>query len=477
MVSSLSSSQGRLPLNGLRDARIHLVGVGGTGMSGLAAFLARHHARVSGSDQHSSSLLESLREAGVAVRVGHEHDLPDDVELVVASAAIPAENAELVAARERGIPILKYAQMLGEVMRRQHGIGIAGTHGKSTSTAWLTYVLREAGLSPSFVIGAVSEQLGSGSGAGEGRFFVAEACEYDRSFLNLTPRSAAILNIEEDHLDCYKDIDAICAAFRDFARLAPADGLIVLNNDDPRCRTLEGEFPARLETFGCAPGATWRAVALQCEPHGCYSFSVVHRDQDLGRVTLSLAGRHNVMNGLAVIALAHDAGVTWDQLRPALESFRGVGRRLELRGVVNGVSVLDDYAHHPTEIRATLAAARERYHPRRLFVIFQPHQHSRTRFLLEDFARSFSGADEIIVPDIYFVRDSERDRAAVNALDLVTRLQAAGRAARYLPEFGAIVDLLASEVQDGDVVITMGAGDIWRVADRLVQRLRVHLPV
>jgi UDP-N-acetylmuramate--alanine ligase len=452
-----------------------MVGVGGCGMSALAALLLRHGAHVSGSDMRPSAEIARLVEYGAHITTQQRPEaVPPDTDLVVASAAIPSHHPELLEANRRSIPILKYAQLLGTLMARYVGIAISGTHGKSTTTAWLTYVLRRAGLDPNFVVGATVEQLGGGSGVGDGPHFIAEACEYDRSFLNLHPRYAAILNIEEDHLDCYEDLAAIRAAFAAFARCVPADGLLVLNGEDAQCRALLPEVAPRVETFGAGSNCTWRAADIVLES-GRHSFNVEHDGVKLGRVQPHLPGRHNVDNALAVIALAHAAGLSWPQVQGPLAEFRGARRRLELRGEIGGVRVLDDYAHHPTEIRATLRAARERDCPRRMWCVFQPHQHSRTRFLLQDFARSFTYADHVIVPDIYFVRDSERERERVCAADLVREICARGGNATYVPEFAAIIAVLAEQTRPGDVVITMGAGDIWKVADELVQRLGGHL--
>jgi UDP-N-acetylmuramate--alanine ligase len=465
----------RPALRDLDKSLIHMIGVGGCGMSALATLLLRRGTRVSGSDMRPSPALARLVEAGAQVTTRQRAEaVPAGADLVVASAAILPDHPELLEARRRGIPTLKYAQLLGAVMARYEGVAVSGTHGKSTTTAWLTYVLRRAGLDPSFVVGATVEQLGGGSGAGSGPHFVAEACEYDRSFLNLRPRRAAILNIEEDHLDCYRDLAEIRDAFAAFASRVPADGLIVLNGQDPRCHSLVDGIAASVQTFGAADDATWRADDIVLES-GRYAFDVVHDGAVLGRLRPYLPGRHNVNNALAVIALAHACGVSWEQMQAPLAEFRGVHRRLELRSAVDGRRVLDDYAHHPTEIRATLKAARERFSPRRLWCVFQPHQHSRTRFLLKDFAQSFVHADRVIVPDIYFVRDSQRDRELVSAEDLVREIRVRGSDAAYVPQFAAIVELLARETEPGDVILTMGAGNIWRVADELVQRLGGHL--
>lgn len=460
----------------LSTLRIHMIGIGGSGMSGLAAFLARRGARVTGVDGNMSIQLARLQAAGVDVTTDQDPAaLPADAQLVVASAAVPADHPQVVAAHERGLTVLSYAELLGAVMGQHTGVAIAGTHGKSTTTAWLTFVLRGANCDPSFVVGAESGQLGGSSGAGGGDHFVAEACEYQRSFLNLRPTVAAVLNIEEDHLDYYRDLDDICGAFRDFAARVPEHGLLVVSGDDARCRALADAFPERVETFGEAGDCTWRAVD-PVEVNGRYHFELLHNQVSRGRFQIGLAGRHNLLNALAVIAIAHRCGLSFDQIRALLPQYEGVKRRLELRAEVRGVVVVDDYAHHPTEIRMTLRAARQRFNPRRLWCIFQPHQHSRTRFLLEDFAQSFALADRVIVPHIYFVRDSQRDREAVCAADLVARIRASGGDAVHIAEFDDIVEHLAREVGRGEMVMTMGAGNIWKVADALVHRLGADLP-
>ncbi len=459
-----------------RGLHIHMIGVGGSGMSGLASVLLRCGARVSGSDTSASETIQRLAAAGATISARQDADtLPSETELVVASAAIPQSHPELAAARRRGIEVYKYAQMLGALLDQRAGIAISGTHGKSTTTAWTAFVLRECGLDPCFVVGADCAQLGGGSGVGDGPHFVAEACEFDRSFLNLRPKLAAVLNIEEDHLDCYANLDEITQTFVAFASRVPPDGLLVLNGADPRCRHIAATVRTPFEFFGFADTDTWQARDLLLVD-GCYEFSVMYRGVRLDRLRLALPGKHNVLNALAVCALAQRAGLPWDALAQALPKFRGASRRLELRGTVGGVRIVDDYAHHPTEIRATLQAARERFLPRRLWCVFQPHQHSRTRFLLEDFARSFELAEHVIVPDIYFVRDTQRDQEAVCAADLVQRIQKRGADARYIADFGAIVRHVADRVQHGDVVLTMGAGSIWKVADELVRELRGDLP-
>lgn len=461
----------------LSSRSVHLIGIGGSGMSGLAVLLQRRGARVSGHDRARTPLLARLAQQGIAVHGGDDgaEALPDGTDLVVYSAAIPQDHPLLREARRREIRTARYAEMLGELQADGGGIAVAGTHGKSTTTAWLAYTLRQAGLDPSFIVGAEVDQLGGGSGAGDGPHFVVEACEYQGSFLRLRPEAAVLLNIEEDHLDCYRGIEEIQAAFTEFAALLPAHGLLVYNHDDPRCRRVAGTAPCATQSFGRSPAANWRAGALRCVD-GAYEYTILRDGAPLGAVRAGLPGAHNVANALAVAALATEAGAPWPALCGALASFRGARRRLELRDQANGVTIVDDYAHHPTEIRATLRAARERFEPARLWCIFQPHQHSRTRFLLDDFAQSFADADHVVVPDIYFVRDSQRERELVGAGDLVERIRQRGRDAVHVPALGDVASYLQPRLAAGDLVLTMGAGDIWKVADELVERLRGDLP-
>jgi len=448
--------------------RVHMVGIGGAGMEALAALLLRWGAVVSGSDQACGEATDRLVRAGATVHIGHAAGhLPEQAELVVASAAVPADNSELTAARQRGTSVLSYAQMLGEAMRLKSGIAVAGTHGKSTTTALTAFLLREAGLDPSFVVGARVDQLGGGSAAGEGQHFVAEACEYQKSFLHLRPRYAVILNIEEDHLDYYSGLDQIVEAFADFADTCSPNGLVVAHGDDPTVRqALEGKS-CTVETFGLGKNVVWQAVNVR-DRQGYYAFDLLRHGGKVLSTQLGIPGRHNVLNASAAAAVAWQCGVGPEAIADGLSRFGGVSRRLSLRGQGRGIVVADDYAHHPTEIRATLEAARQAYRPARLWAIFQPHQHSRTRFLLEQFASSFSGADIVIVPDIYFVRDSEQERATICAADLVARLCRHGREARYCESFDAIVAFVKHESREGDLILTMGAGDIWKVADELV---------
>jgi len=459
--------------------RFHFIGAGGIGMSGLAKLLIKHKGIVAGSDQTASSVTDKLCRLGADIRIGHSTgNLNPQTDAVVISAAIKEDNPELKLARKRGCKVYKYAEMLGELMKCYDGIAVSGTHGKSTTSGWLIYLLKQAGLDPSFIIGADITQLAGSSGTGDGRFFVAEACEYDRSFLNLKPRIGAILNIEQDHLDYYKDENEIVDAFGEFALGVREDGVVIANGQDANVskiimdsRLRGNDKSVHCETFGLDESCDFCALNVRLND-GLYSFDIYHKGQLLGETRIGLPGKHNVLNALAVVAMAVNAGLEPGQVLELLPAFAGVDRRLTLKGRFGQTIVLDDYAHHPTEIRASLEAIRERYQPRRLWCIFQPHQYSRTRFLLDDFAESFKLADITIVPEIYFVRDSKSAKKEINSQILVERMRANGTEAVFIDGFSRICDYLKSEVMPGDAVVTMGAGDIWKVADECIQWLR-----
>lgn len=451
--------------------RVHLIGVGGSGMQALARMLMDRGAKVSGSDRLGGGALDRLAEHGATICVGQKpENIPDKCDVVVYSAAIHEQNPELLAARQLGCEVLKYSQMLGRLMAQQDGIAVSGTHGKSTTTAMVAYVLREASFDPSFIVGATVEQLGGPSGAGAGRHFVAEACEFDRSFLNLRPTYAAILNIEEDHLDCYQDLAAIIEAFRAFACNLPPTGVLVANGEDRNVGAAVKTVGCEVQTFGLAEGCTWRGVNA-VKQDGRFSVEIQYRGEPFGTLQVPLPGLHNVYNSLAAVALLHNAGVDRKVILEKLSGFAGTHRRMTLKATVRGVTVVDDYAHHPTEIQVTLKAIRDFYQPKRLACVFQPHQHSRTRFLLKDFARSFGSADEVVVPDIYFVRDSALERDYISSEDLVAQIRLHGGAAVYQKTFEDIIWHLKGTLRDGDLLVTMGAGNIWEVADEIVRWL------
>lgn len=451
--------------------RVHMVGIGGAGMIAAAGLLRDMGSLVSGSDLNAFEGLGALVGSGVRVTIGHhESQLDDDVELVVASAAVPDLNAELAMARRRGIPVMKYAELLGSLMALREGVAIAGTHGKSTTTGLVAHIFREAGLSPSFIIGARSDQLGGSSGLGSGKHLIVEACEFNRSFLQFRPRLATILNIEPDHLDCYRDIDEISDAFTEFARRVHSNGLLVCNADDIRSMRAAQAAGCPVQSFGLDRDADWTAKRLRCDS-GRFRFDACLNGEVVLHGQLAIPGRHNVANALAAIALAHEAGAAPFKIAKALETYKGVDRRLSWKGTGHGVTVVDDYAHHPTEIRVTIDAARSCYRPNRLLVVFQPHQVSRTRHLMVEFAQAFGGADEIIVPDVYCARETDAEAGREGSRELVSRICKAGGRAEYVPGLSSVADHVAPRLAEGDLVMTMGAGDVWKVADELVERI------
>jgi len=464
-----ASSSGSRPYEG---RRIHFIGIGGCGMRGLAEFVLHEGGEVSGSDMKAGEATDELRGLGARIFIGHAaSNLPSGTDLVVVSAAVKPENPEMVEARRRDIGVQKYAAFLGGLMKIRKGIAVSGTHGKSTTTSMVSYALTQAGLDPSFVIGAEVPQLGGGARVGRGPHLVVEACEYDRSFLNYKAQAGVILNIEEDHLDYYRDLPEIVSAFGDFAAGISPDGLVVVNGGDRNAVEAAQEAKGRVVTFGIEGRWDWRAEHL--EPTlGRFTFDVYRFGEFVTQVRLAhLAGQHHVFNALAAMALCDWAGATPAAVAEALGTFEGAERRMQFLGEAGGVKVIDDYAHHPTEIQATLKAAKARYEPKRLWVVFQPHQHSRTRFLLKDFARALTMADKVVVPDIYFVRDSEKERQAISASDLVGEIQGLGASALYIPDFESIQRYLVESLEPGDVLMTMGAGDVYRLAEPILAAL------
>ena len=473
--SNIKTCGGETKSLSLAGKRYHFIGAGGVGMSGLAKLLIKNDVIVSGSDQSGGTFVDNLRKLGADIQIGHDAvNLSSETDAVVISAAISEDNPELAAARLSGCEVYKYAQMLGLLMNRyEESIAVAGTHGKSTTAGWLVHCLRQGGVDPSFVVGAQISQLGCSSGAGGSECFVAEACEYDRSFLKLKPKVGCLLNIEADHLDYYKDEDDIVDAFAQFAENVRSDGVIIANGEDSNVRKVL-ERPGSgvsYETFGFGEGCNYSARNIVLRD-GLYDFEVCYNGKSLGETRISLPGRHNILNALAVTAMAIGAGVEPGRVLELLPLFTGIERRLMFKGQVDGVVVLDDYAHHPTEIRASLEAIRQRYEPKRIFCVFQPHQYSRTRFLLDDFAESFKLADVTIVPEIYFVRDTEASKKKVNSRMLVERIGSNGTKALFIDGFEEIGDYLQKNVAAGDLLVTMGAGDIWKVSDGYIQWLR-----
>ncbi|MEL7089023.1 MAG: UDP-N-acetylmuramate--L-alanine ligase, partial [Planctomycetota bacterium] len=415
--------------------RLHFVGVGGSGMSGLAKLAAQRGASVSGSDRGESSAVAAVRAAGVSVILEQTAaSVPEECDTVVISAAIPPDHPEVVEARRRGVEIVKYAAMLGRLMASPGttGVAIAGTHGKSTTTSILCHVLLTAGLDPSFILGAHCEQIGGGSRAGglsekqESRkagkqdILIAEACEYDRSFHNFAPTHATILNVEADHLDLYKSIDEIVESFATFARLIPAEGSLLIQHESPHRLNLTAGLDCTVETLGFASQSDWR---IKIDGN---RVTLHERGDVVCDWTKPLPGDHFAYNAAAAAITARRLGAAWNTIGPAIADFRGLDRRMQTVGERDGVLLLDDYGHHPTEVDTTLRALRQHHEPARLICVFQPHQHSRTRHLMEQFVVSFNAADIVIVPEIFFVRDSEQERQAVTSGALVERLRAQG---------------------------------------------------
>ena len=451
--------------------RIHIIGIGGAGMSAIATVLLERGYHVSGSDQNESPSTRMLRERGAQVFIGHRAENVGEVDDVFISSAIKMDNVELLTAQQRGIPVSKRAQLLGWLMQGALGVAVAGAHGKTTTTAMIASILMGAGRDPSFIVGGTIAGMNTPAHAGRGREFVIEADEYDRTFLGLTPSVAVVTNVEHDHPDCYPTFESMLAAFRSFVSLLPEGGLLVVCSEDAGARGLiEFRGSRDVVTYGFGRDVTWRATDVQSNNAGG-SDCVVSRDgATRGLLRLRLPGRHNVLNALAAIAATDYLGVTFEDTRTALVEFRGVGRRFEMRGEVCGVTVIDDYGHHPTEIRATLAAARMSYPDRSIWAVWQPHTFSRTKLLMDDFAASFGDADHVIVTEVYASR--EQDSMGVSAADVVVRMQ--HRDARQAATLTDAVNALVGRVKSGDVVITLSAGDGNMVGERLLQRLRTR---
>ena len=463
----------------LQDCRLHFVGIGGSGMSGLAKLAAQRGAIVSGSDRGESPAVAAVREAGIRVVLEQSAEsVPSECDLLVISAAIAADHPEVIAARQRGIEVIKYAAMLGRLMADPQtvGVAIAGTHGKSTTTAILCHVLLSAGLDPSFILGAHCGQIGGGSRAGAsgaGGTLIAEACEYDRSFHNFAPTHGVILNVEADHLDLYASIDEIVESFATFGRLIPSSdrgGSLLIHHESPHRLRITAGMDCDIETIGFAPQADWRVDVEAGQVR------LRHQRATVCEWLSPMPGDHFAYNAAVAAVTAHRLGASWEQIGPAIAGFEGLDRRMQTLGQRDGVTILDDYGHHPTEIDTTLRALRQHHQPERLICVFQPHQHSRTRHLMDQFVVSFEAADLVIVPEIYFVRDSEDERRAVTAGDLVDRLRQQEVTAMHLHPFDAIVEQLEVMLRPGDLVVTMGAGDVWKIGRALLDRAEVGRP-
>ncbi|MGD9489231.1 MAG: UDP-N-acetylmuramate--L-alanine ligase [Calditrichaceae bacterium] len=453
-----------------RKKRIHFVGIGGIGMSGIAEILLELGHRVSGSDQQLSALTDYLEQKGAVIYNGHSAENLKEVDLVVYTSAVKKDNPEISEAKRRGIPLIRRAEMLGQLMSMKFGIAVAGTHGKTTTTSMAGHVLIEAGLDPTVVVGGRLKNLHTNARLGQGKYMVTEADEYDRSFLALYPRIAIITNLEADHLDIYSDINDLEKTFLRFANQVPFDGSVIACDDDIRLKKLIPEMTATVITYGIDKDANVRAVNIQYNEDSAV-FDVIYDDKTLGPVKIYLPGEHNVKNSLAVIAMALEMEIPFPKLQKALEKFAGVDRRFEIKKVVNDIMFVDDYAHHPSEIKATISGARNGWR-RRIVAVFQPHLYSRTRDFYAEFADSLKDADVVVITGIYPAR--EEPISGIDAGMISDELLKTGHNdVHYIRNKADVPAFLKSIIKTGDMVITMGAGDIWVYGEKAINEMSV----
>lgn len=446
---------------------VHFIGIGGISMSGLAEILLSRGFTVSGSDSQSSPLTKRLESLGAAVYYGQRADnIKNGTDLVVYTAAIHEENPELAEVRRQNIPALSRAELLGQLMLNyQIPIAVSGTHGKTTTTSMISEILLAADADPTLSIGGILKTIHSNLRVGHSEYFVTEACEYTNSYLSFFPKYSIILNIEEDHMDFFKDIDDIRNSFRRFAELLPADGALIINGDIERFHEITQGLSCRIVTFGSTDESGYYPTDISVSEHGCASY-VLHRpDGTTETIHLSAVGIHNVYNSLSAVALSDLLGIDAAAVQKGLSSFGGTDRRFEHKGTLGGMTVIDDYAHHPTEIRATLNAAKDHPH-KRLVCVFQPHTYTRTKAFLDDFAKALSAADLVILTDIYAAR--EKNTIGISSKDLKEKLDALGTECYYYPLFDDIENFILQNCGDGDLLITMGAGDVVKIGESLL---------
>jgi UDP-N-acetylmuramate--alanine ligase len=464
--------------------RAHLIGIAGSGMQALTQVLVDRKWRVSGSDLNPAArqiVAEGLRVEPaanpVSVLLGHAADhIPADTHVVVYSDAITSDNPERRRAMDRQIPTLSYPQALGRLMSGKRGIAISGTHGKSTTTAMLAEILLADGIDPTYLIGARPMSGLPAGRAGASDMMLVEACEYRANFLNLSPQAAAILNVEPDHFDFYRTIDQLHAAFAEFARRIPTGGLVLANHDCAAALWATTGVSCRVSTFGLQAWADWSATNLKHE-RGCFRYRLLHQGRPRFDVVLQVPGKHQVLNSLAAAALAHEAGADDQAIKGALAGFRGLERRLEYLGEWHGAHLIDDFAHHPTEVAAALAAVRLIYPGRRICCVFQPHQVSRTAHLLDEFAASLQNADQVAVAEIFPAREPLHARHRVTATHLAHRVRQLGGEVWPVHAMPAILDRLEQTLVSGDVLVTLGAGDVRKISHALTARLQGHRAV
>ena len=456
--------------------RIHFVGIGGIGMSGIAEVLLNLGYKISGSDLKSSVITQRLATLGATIFEGHQPQNVAGAEVVVASSAVPPDNLEIAEARALHIPVIKRAEMLAELMRLKYGIAIAGMHGKTTTTSMVAAVLAAGGLDPTVVVGGRVDAMGSNARLGKSQYLVAEADESDRSFLKLSTILAVVTNIDREHMDCYRSMKDVKRAFLDFMDRLPFYGMVVACNDDPLLRRLFPQIQRRLVTYGTRRGSDFQVTLGKSNPKpekSCVShFHVTYRGETLGTFELHVPGVHNILNATAAIAVGVGLDVPVEQIHSALAGFAGVDRRFQLRGTAAGVSVIDDYGHHPTEIRATLAAARECGY-RKVHVVFQPHRYTRTQSLMDEFATAFEDADSLFVLDIYPA--GEQPIPEITGAALARRI-AENRTlpVKYVSSFENAATTVIADAQEGDMILTLGAGSVSQLGPMIIERLQLR---
>ena len=452
-----------------KPIHVHFIAIGGISMSGLAEILLKASFTISGSDSKKTNLTKKLEEMGAHIFYGQRaENITDDIDLVVYTAAIHEENEEFAAAKNKNIPMMTRAALLGQIMDNYaRSIAVAGTHGKTTTTSMLTHILLQGQLDPTVSVGGMLDRIGGNIRVGQSNVFLTEACEYTNSFLEFHPLYSIILNVEEDHMDFFKDLEDIKHSFHLFASQTAPDGLIIINGDMEHTDDILKDLPQKAITFGLNGDNDYTATDISFDKEGNGSYQLVVDGENMGPVSLKVKGRHNIMNSLAAIACARALGLPMKQILTGLLSFGGTHRRFEYKGNIGDVIVIDDYAHHPTEIKATLTAAREYPHDE-LWVVFQPHTYTRTKAFLHQFAEVLTLADHVVLADIYAAR--EPDTGMVSSRDIVNLLKEAGTDVYYFPTFGEIEDFLLSQVKGHDLLITMGAGDVVNIGEDILRK-------
>lgn len=449
--------------------KIHMTGIGGVSMSGLAEILHHLGYTVTGSDTHESGFTKKLIQSGVAVKYGHFPENVQGADLVVYTAAVKEDNPELAAARSLGIPTIDRAALLGHIMKQySRSIAISGTHGKTTTTSMVSLIMLEAGVNPTVHIGGELPAIGGNTRIGGKPYFIAEACEYVESFLKFYPYLAVVLNIDKDHLDYFKDLAHIQKAFRKFLQHVPEEGYIIACGDDTNTLSVTGTLERTILTYGIqSPHVDWKAENIVFNKSGHPAFDIYSGGKFVTRVQLQVPGMHNVLNALAAALTCHTLGIGTDAIQHGLSQFTGTRRRFERKGEYNHITVIDDYAHHPSEIKATLQAA-SHHTDAKVWCVFQPHTYTRTKALLHEFAVSFGAAHKVIVCDIYAAR--EEDLGEIHSSRLVEQINLNTGNAEYIPDFNAIAAYLQEHAQPGDMILTMGAGDVYKVGEILLEK-------